>query len=125
MRNVLAAVILNSALLAGGILIVLITCFEWHNFYPLLTILVDVLAITQLMMCGTTTDSDEGHLGIQLSWMLFGLFVVTGYAVPALLWRDGAIPEQALYFTWGGGTVILASMIIYMKLINASDNKYD
>ena len=127
-KEPLIFILINSVLLAAGTLIVLIACFQYNNYFPLLTILCDVFAILILMMCGSCsaeddvltsfdTDMNLRALGIQLSWMLFGLFIIFGYAVPSLLFRAAKIPDVALYFSWGGGTVILASMIIYLKVI--------
>lgn len=129
MKHVLIAVILNSALLAAGILIVLITCIEWDNYYPLFTVLCDVAAITQLMLCGTCHAAhdygDEYQFPAQFSWMVFGLLLIFGYAIPSLLWRAGSIPDVALYWTLGGSTVIVSAMMVYMKLINRAGDKYE
>jgi Vacuolar protein sorting 55 len=88
------------------------------------------MAIVQLMMCGSCnsgessdgmysfdTSVDMGIVAVQISWLLFGLLIVGGYATPALLYRAAVVPDVALYFAWAGGTVILASMIIYLRLI--------
>ena len=120
-KMILAVVFGNASILATGILIVLIACFQYNNFFPLLTILANLVAIAQLMMCGScntqpsyyNSDDSQHHV----SWLLFGLCIVIGYAIPSLLYRANQIPEIALYFSWIGGTTILTSMIIYMRII--------
>lgn len=118
---ILAIVFGNATILATGILVVLVACFQYNNFFPLLTILSNLAAISQLMMCGScntsSSYSNDDDSPVHVSWLLFGLFVIIGYAVPALLYRANQVPDIALYLSWIGGTTILTSMIIYMRII--------
>lgn len=122
-------VLVNSVLLAAGILLVLVACFQYSNFFPFLTIIINTLAVLQLMICGACSgnDDDAGGFGdhteyqymagVQLSWWIFGMLIVMGYAIPSLSYRAGDFAEVALYLTWGGGTIIVTAMIVYMKLL--------
>ena len=104
---------------------VLVACFQYGNFFPILTIFINLMAIMQLMLCGAcasdasgyTWDSPHQEAAVHVAWWIFGLFVILGYAIPALLYRASVVPTVALYLTWTGGTTILAAMIVYMRLI--------
>lgn len=127
MNHALLIVFFNALLLSAGILTVLVSCLQYANWFPILTIVVNMIAVLQLMMCGSCSGYQESHsfmgesdgraVAIQVSWMMFGLLIITGYAVPGLLFRAQLVPDVALYFSWIGGTIILAAMIIYLRLI--------
>lgn len=127
-RDPLFLILLDAILLAAGILIILVVCFQYNNFFPLFTILANSMAILQLMMCGACSGRDawsgggDDDTGKEISWLMFGLFSVFGYATLGLLYRAGIIPDVALYMGWGGGSIILAAMIIYLRAIYQVDN---
>jgi hypothetical protein len=123
-------IVLDSALLATGILLVLVACIQYANWWPLLTIFVHFFAIVCPIVCGGCsgiglseddqwlTDNGSGARSLALiSWLLVGFFVVIGYAIPAILLRGEYLPEVGLLFTFAGGTIILISILLFTRVV--------
>jgi O-antigen/teichoic acid export membrane protein len=125
-----AIIFANSVLLAIGISLVGISIAQYGNKWPILTIIVHLLAILFPTACNRCNSIDDGEYHIfgdtgndwtngitHISWVLFGLLVVVGYAVPVELFRAGQLKDVAVYLTVSGGTTILAAVLIYVKVI--------
>lgn len=132
--------IVNSILLATGIILVLIPCIQYSNWWPLITIFVHFFAVMFPVTCGgcaisenqadmdlfLDTNSNNNDLPI-VSWLFVGLFVVLGYAIPAILLRAGDILQIGMFFAFAGGTLILISILIFVRVIyyrKDSNNAY-
>ena len=121
----------NSILLAVGISLVCVSIFAYGNMWPILTIFVHMLAIFFPTLCGQCShddmfgDENATNPLTHLPWVLFGLLVIVGYAVPVELFRANELNETAVYLTVAGGTTILCAVLIFVKVIyfQKSDNE--
>lgn len=122
----IAIIVANSILLAVGISLVCISIFAYGNSWPVLTIFVHLLAIVFPTLCGQCKSGDELDFMaveesrnplVHLPWVLFGLLVIVGYAVPVELYRAHQLNEKAVYLTVSGGTTILAAVLVFVKVI--------
>jgi len=121
MKCSVVSLIFTSMLLAAGILLILIPCIQYDNWWPLLTIFVLSFAILIPMVCGGCSHENDGFgqnddLAL-ISWVFVGIFVVIGYAIPAILLRGKYIPEAGLLFTFAGGTTIITSIMVFVRTI--------
>jgi len=116
----------NALFLACGILMIVIPAVIYNNYWPLLSILVFCISFVFPLTCGAfkiggASDrfafdgEDSGELGPMLSWLLMGIFVTIGYSVPFELWRSNAVNVVAMGLTMGGGTVIMAAILIFTQ----------
>jgi hypothetical protein len=118
MKCVVATYVFTSMLLASGILLILVPCIQYDNWWPLLTIFVLFLAILFPMMCGgCSPDTENNEELVLISWVFTGMFIVTGYSIPSILLRGKYIPEAGLIFSTVGGTVILLSILVFVRII--------
>ena len=122
----IAILISNSIFCAVGILLILISCIQYTTWWPLLTIAVHGLAVLFPVMCGgcqfdNSSPFDTGdQIAVDcalISWLLVGILGITGYAIPSILLRASLIPEVGLIFTFAGGTVILISILIFVRAV--------
>jgi len=82
-----------------------------------LTIFVLFLAIVFPMMCGGCSNEFVNQELALISWVFTGMFVITAYAIPSILLRGKYIPEAGLIYSIVGGTVILLSIMIFVRMI--------
>jgi hypothetical protein len=127
----------SALLLSSGIVLVLFASIHYSNIYPLLSILVFMVAVFGTVIAGGCQCGQSGMehlfseeyeaLGPKLSWVIFGTLVVLGYSIPVELFRGHYIPDVAVYMTLSGSTVVLASIFMFVKLIyfvGDSDHAY-
>ena len=112
----------NAILAASGIMLVLVSAFQYSNFWPIVIIVIDIFAVTWPTMCGGCSISDDDYYGssysdghASFSWVLLGIFITVGYAIPIELYRTNSLTEMATYMTILGGTIILASILMYIR----------
>lgn len=117
--------------LAIGVFLVLFSAIHFSSVYALFTVVVHSCAIFFPALCGGCSisfssssadsalwgESGDYAVGAKLSWVLLGMFIILGYAIPIELFRGNLIPEIAVYLCLTGGTVILASIFLFVKLI--------
>jgi len=111
----IAILISNSVLCAGGVIMVLVSCIQYNLWWPLLTIAMHGLAVV-FPSCNCSSN-DENSVAGQVAWLFVGLFVTFGYAIPSILYRGGLMPEIGLILTLCGGTVILVSILIFVRTV--------
>jgi hypothetical protein len=108
--------IVASALLASGILLVLVACIQYGNWWPLTTILIQFFAVAIPISC--TWDNDSMDRDPKLAgWIACGFLVVAGYGIPGVLLRGGAIPAPGLLIAYAGSTCILTGILIFVRFI--------
>ena len=100
----------TSILLACGILLIMIPCIIFSNYWPLMSILVFALSLVFPLLCRAFEEYDEIKPGPLLAWLYLGIFIVLGYSIPFELWRGGSINPILMGLTMGGGTLILISI---------------
>lgn len=115
----------NALVLASGILMIVIPAVIFNNYWPLLSILVFCISLVFPFLCGAfeigasnSWGGDEGtqELGPMLSWVILGVFVTIGYAVPFELWRSDSVNAIGMGLTMGGGTVIMVAILVFTQL---------
>jgi hypothetical protein len=130
LRNVLIITGI-SILLACGILMIIIPSIIIHNYLSMISICIFSLCLIFPFLCNAcsisnTTDaylfdnSAQAELGGTLAWLLSGILVTIGYAVPFELWRVGRMPLVEFLLTAGGGTVIMVAILTFQFTIGQS-----
>jgi len=117
--------ILNSILLAGGILLIIFCCLLYNTWWPLFIVLAVAMAVAfPVLMSGCQFDSsessslfaDDDHDGIAvLSWIATGVLVIIAYAIPVELFRAQLVPAGGVYFSAGGGTIVLLAILLFCR----------
>ena len=125
-RFIAAALAGIAVFLSAGVLLVLIACSLDSNWTLLCTILFHVTALVFPAMCdGYNFDGMPGYLSDPndyglfnlraVGWFLLGALFLSGYALPIVLYRKQKLDNiVAVYLTIGGGTLIWASIILFM-----------
>jgi len=130
-KKTLALILSNALLLSTGIILILVSCIQYDNWWPFLTIFVNMFAIFFPTFCGGCALGDSDEYGsmwnegdndasvtpASISWLFLGFFIIVGYAIPIELFRGNLITEQGVYLTVSGGTTILAAILIFVRLI--------
>jgi hypothetical protein len=129
-KNVLL-ITLNSIGLAGGILMIFIPAIIVHNYWPFLSIFIFAVSLIFPALCNAmniTSESsasdawlfdsgNDAELGGTLSWLATGVCLVIGYGIPFELWRTNSMNTMQMWMTFGGGSVIMASISLFAILI--------
>lgn len=125
-KNILIITIV-SIVLAGGILMIIIPCAIIGNWWPLLSILFFCISLIFPIMCGACQfgskepdflyDNDFTELGGTLAWLLTGIVITIGFAIPFELFRLGSMALLEFLMTCGGATVILGAVLIFKFLV--------
>lgn len=118
----IAILIVNSIFCAIGILLILISCIQYSTWWPIMTITVHALAVVIPLVFANNNNefSMDDQVSVNCSmvaWLFVGIFVITGYAIPSILRRADVIPEVGLILTFVGGTVILMSILIFVRAV--------
>ena len=81
-----------SILLACGVLMIIIPSIIVHNYWSLLSIFIFATSLIFPVLCNACNLSNEAHymfdsveqaeLGGALSWLIAGILITIGYAVP-------------------------------------------
>jgi Vacuolar protein sorting 55 len=122
MKNVLIITGI-SILLACGVLMIVIPSIIIHNYWSLLSIFIFGTSLIFPVLCNACNLSDQAHymfdsveqaeLGGSLSWLICGILITVGYAVPFELWRVGDMPLVEFLLTAGGGTVMIVAILLF------------
>lgn len=138
LKNILIIVGI-SVLLSGGILMIIIPCILVSNWYPLLSIFVFATSFIFPIMtntCTTSSSDDSGYLyddpsqhelGAMVAWLTVGILITIGYSIPFELFRVSSMPLVEMLLTMGGGTIILASILLFQFVVvkrGASADEY-
>lgn len=126
MNKQILYIVANAMLMAAGILMIIIPSVIFNNYYALLSILVFSISLIFPIAANACTignssshwdDSGGGETGPMLSWLLLGVFVTIGYSIPFELWRSAKMNAVGMGLTMGGGTVILAAVLIFSQVV--------
>lgn len=126
-KTLLGLILSNAIFLSTGIILILVSCIQFDNWWPFLTVFINMFAIFFPTFCGgcsmdefnfSSWDEDSDRITpASLSWLCLGFFIIMGYAIPIELYRGNLLSEQGVYLTLSGGTVILASILIFVRVI--------
>ena len=125
-KKTLAFIVGDAIFLSVGIMLILISSIRYDNWFPLLTIFVHCFAIFIPTFCpggcsmeedNVWGDEDVSASPAAIAWILLGIFIVVGYAIPVELFRTNSLSEKGVYFTLTGSTTILAAVLIFVRLI--------
>lgn len=126
MNKQILYIVANAMLMASGILMIIIPSVIFNNYYALLSILVFSISLIFPISAKACTfgnveshwmDDSSGETGPMLSWFLLGVFVTIGYSIPFELWRAAKMNAVGMGLTMGGGTVILAAVLIFSQIL--------
>lgn len=125
--RVLAALAIS---FSTGILLQLLGCILWHNYWPLLTALMYVLVPMPWLFFGQADPSSQVYGGSSLAsgWVdagkfLTGFSAVGSIAIPAILYHSEKITSGALGFELAA-VAILGCTILSYDYYSTRDSSY-
>ncbi len=62
-----------------------------------------------------------------IAWLTVGIMITVGYSIPFELFRQSSMPLVEMLLTMGGGTIILASILLFQFVVirkGSSDDGY-
>ncbi len=62
-----------------------------------------------------------------IAWLTVGIMITVGYSIPFELFRQASMPLVEMLLTMGGGTIILASILLFQFVVirkGSSDDGY-
>lgn len=124
-KRTILLIVLNSALLATGVLLIVFSCALYHNWWPLFMVFVFIASCIFPLMCNACKmedpnefmDSNRDEIGPMLGWFMVGLFLVLGYSIPIELVRKGLFHLTGFWMATGGGTVMLMAIVLFIKIL--------
>lgn len=109
---------------------IFIPCIIFNNYWALLSVMLFLMSLTFPVLCNAHhvgedsyelfSDNTSAEIGGMLSWMLLGIFITVGYGIPFELWRSGLMNVIGMSLTMVGGTIILAAIFVFFKLIGVN-----
>jgi len=117
----------DAIILATGMLLVFLAC-RYGTWHPLWTVVFHGAAFIWPVLCGACDFvdmdnpwSDWGEDAVignlqDFSFFLMAFFIMSGFALPIVLYHNTVLPMAAAYLTLSGGTLILISIIIFIRL---------
>lgn len=115
----LTKIISLSGFLALGFLLVILSCALYHNYYPLLDILIFLLAplphslFGKGSLDGADFMSENAGEAQDLGHFLTGLFVTSGVALPTVFYHCRLIGLMSCIMCTTGGLVIYSSIVVF------------
>lgn len=114
-----------------GVLLQLLGCVLWHNWWPLLTAFMYVLVPMPYLFFGTGASSSASIYGgssLASGWIdagkfLTGFSAVGSIAVPAILFHAQKITSGALWMELAA-VVVLGGTVFAFDYFNSSDSGY-
>eukprot|EP01091_Cochliopodium_minus_P005719 TRINITY_DN15621_c0_g1_i1.p1 TRINITY_DN15621_c0_g1~~TRINITY_DN15621_c0_g1_i1.p1 ORF type:complete len:127 (-),score=16.86 TRINITY_DN15621_c0_g1_i1:54-434(-) len=114
-----ALIIGLSVAFAAGILMNILSCALYGNWWPFFVIIAYVLAPIPTLLCKGNNDpfSDDTNDAQDIGFFLTGILIVSGFALPAVLTHAGLMKPAALGFAIGGGVITYITVIIFIKIV--------
>lgn len=134
MPTPLNRIILLSLLLAAGFLLIVLSCALYGNWRPLFDIALFLLAPLPNAVCGNRGGYDDFLLGAasntnaiaEFGQWCTGFLVVSGLALPLVLFHNGLITPAATAMSTLGGLTIYGSIIVFgMFFRDDSDDEFE
>ncbi|KAK9843437.1 hypothetical protein WJX81_002586 [Elliptochloris bilobata] len=122
---VLAALALSFSI---GVLLQLLGCILWHNWWPMLTALFYVLVPMPYLFFGASSSSAYGTSNLASGWIdagkfLTGFSAVGSVAIPAILFHAQKITGGALAMELGA-VAVLGGTAFAADFLNSRDGYY-
>jgi len=119
-------IILGAFLLSIGVLCNILACVIWKNWLLFIVVVAYFLApIPNVLFarCGDPMDMSGSNRSFKdLGYFLTGVFVVSGFALPAVLTHIQIIAWQALILSLAGGLIVYGTILAYLhKYYNTTD----
>ncbi|KAK9809728.1 hypothetical protein WJX73_000207 [Symbiochloris irregularis] len=121
-KTVLAALAIS---FSGGVLLQILGCSLWHNWWPLLTAFMYVLVPMPYLFFGAHSNSSYGS-SMASGWVdagkfLTGLSAVGSVAIPAILFHSQKITAGALGMELAAVGVLGGTILTYDYLSTKDD----
>ncbi|ORY85464.1 vacuolar protein sorting protein 55 [Protomyces lactucae-debilis] len=129
----LRLIIVLSFVLACGFLLVILSCALWDNWYPLFVVATYLCAPLPNAIAAKVAESDafgggggygdEGSsAAVDFGKFLTGILLVTGMALPVMLYHTGEINQAAMIMSICGGGLIYGSIIAYTSFFSPRED---
>ncbi|KAK9984904.1 hypothetical protein SO802_034429 [Lithocarpus litseifolius] len=116
-------------LVAGGIVLQILACALYNNWWPMLTVLMYVLLPMPLLFLagsdGSSVLSESESPWVNATKFLTGASAVGSIAIPAILKHAGVIGWGALVMELSSFFVLVLSIMCYIKVGGDTDNDYN
>ncbi|KXS17823.1 vacuolar protein sorting 55 [Gonapodya prolifera JEL478] len=112
-------IILLAFFLACGILLVILSCALYGNWWPLFVVLTYVLAPLPNMICRRCAGADdmfgdgETRGLLETGYFITAIFVVSGFGLPLVLAHAQVITVPAMLLSFFGGLLVYATILGY------------
>jgi len=118
-KNILILIGLAGALVIGLLLNILACALFKPSPLPIIAVVAYFIAPFPNIICGRTDGYGEAPK-IRKDWGYFltGLFVVTGFGIPAILAHSGIIKLPAFLMALSGGLIVYGTMIVYLHFFH-------
>jgi len=119
---------LLAILVSGGIVLQILACALYDNWWPMLTAIMFVLLpMPLLFFAGSNTSSlfTESSSGwVDASKFLTGASSIGSIAIPAILKHAGVIGWGALVMQMGSYLIFVLAIVFYIRMNDDDDNGY-
>lgn len=115
-------------LVSGGIVLQMLACILYNNWWPMLTVIMYVLLPMPLIFfAGSDTSSlftESGSSWIDMSKFLTGVSAVGSIAIPVILKHAGVISWGAMALELSSFFVFVLSVFCYMFTTDGDEGDY-
>ncbi|EFA83335.1 vacuolar protein sorting 55 family protein [Heterostelium album PN500] len=113
-----------SCAFAVGLLMNILACVFSHSGWPIIVVASYFLAPFPNLICKNRDafSSESGNL-TDLGMFLTGFFVISGFAIPAIMAHSSIITYESLGFAIAGGVTVYATLIAFMAYFHKKDEE--
>ncbi|KAI9141952.1 vacuolar protein sorting 55 [Paraphysoderma sedebokerense] len=115
--------------LATGVLLVILSCALFQNWWPLFVVFTYILAPFPNMIFGRCAGSDDlfsdNNSGLKdIGYFITSFFIVTGFGLPMVLAHAHVIAPEAATMSIIGGMLVYITVIVYTKVFSGESESY-
>uniref|UniRef100_A0A6B2LQZ2 Vacuolar protein sorting 55 n=1 Tax=Arcella intermedia TaxID=1963864 RepID=A0A6B2LQZ2_9EUKA len=106
-----------SFVLSVGLLLNVLACVLWHNWWPIFVVIAYFLApLPNLicMQCGRGYEYTHGNSFQNSGYFLTGALIVSGFALPGVLAHVNIMQSEALWMGLAGGLTVYGAILTYL-----------
>jgi len=107
-----------------GIMCNIVACLLWHDWWPFFVVVAYFFAPLPNIFfgrCATDPLDTSGRNYKDIGYFLTGVFVISGFGLPAVLAHVGIITIGALILAVVGGVIVYASLLFYVHKFHPTD----